>query len=113
MVYCGSGSFFGKVLVPVPTPVPVPVPDPVLFSIVFNNKKFEQNLAFSMLEAAFFLENWHIFLDFLTFVLHFMLDLGPNPVSGPDPEYIAVPVSVPLRQKVAIPVPTPISQHYR
>jgi hypothetical protein len=32
MIYCGSGSYFDKVLVPVPIPaqVPVPVPDPDL-----------------------------------------------------------------------------------
>jgi hypothetical protein len=49
---CGPGpnSFFGKVLVP----VAAPVPDPDLISIVFNNKKFVQNYAFSMLEAALF-----------------------------------------------------------
>jgi hypothetical protein len=48
MIYCGSGSgsYFRKVF--------VPVPDPDLLSIVFNNKKFIQNLAFSMLEAAMF-----------------------------------------------------------
>ncbi len=30
MIYCGSGSYFDKVLVPVPAQVPVPVPDPDL-----------------------------------------------------------------------------------
>jgi hypothetical protein len=51
--YCSSSSFYlGKVLVSVT--VPVPVPDPDLFSTFFNNKKFVQNLAFSMVEAAFF-----------------------------------------------------------
>jgi hypothetical protein len=55
MIYCSSsGSYFGKVLVSVPVPTPVPIPDPDLFSTFFNNKKFIQNLAFSMLEAAFF-----------------------------------------------------------
>jgi hypothetical protein len=53
-IYCCSSSSFylGKVLVLVT--VPVPVPDLDLFSIFFNNKKFVQNLAFSMVEAAFF-----------------------------------------------------------
>jgi hypothetical protein len=39
MIYCGSGSgsYFGKVLVPVL--VPILVPDRDLFSTVFNNKK--------------------------------------------------------------------------
>jgi hypothetical protein len=44
MIYCGSvsGSYFGKVLVPVPDlPVqaPVPAPDPDLFSTVFQHQK--------------------------------------------------------------------------
>ncbi len=35
MIYCGSCSYFGNVLVPVLAPVPVPVPDPDLFSTDF------------------------------------------------------------------------------
>jgi hypothetical protein len=63
----------------VPAPVPVPVPD--LFSTVFQQKKFFlQNLAFSILEAALFPRKLASIYDFLTFVLHFMLDTGPNPV---------------------------------
>ncbi len=56
IIYCGSGSFFDKVLVPVLAPVPVmaPVPvqvlDPDLFRQSFFNKKSVQNLAFSMLQ---------------------------------------------------------------
>lgn len=50
MIYCDSGSYFGKVLVPVP--VPVPVPDPGLLCTVFSNNQFVQNPAFSILEAA-------------------------------------------------------------
>jgi hypothetical protein len=46
MIYCGSDSYFGKVL--------VPVPDPELISTVFNHKKCVQNLAFSILDAALF-----------------------------------------------------------
>jgi hypothetical protein len=46
----GSGSYFGKVLVPVPAPsqvpAPVPVPDPDYLTQFFSNKKFVQNLAF-------------------------------------------------------------------
>jgi hypothetical protein len=58
MIYWGSGSYSRKILVPalvpVPPPVlaPVPVLDSDLFSTVFNNKKFNPILAFSMLEAA-------------------------------------------------------------
>jgi hypothetical protein len=33
-----------------------------------------------------FPERWPLILDFLTFVLHFMLDMGSNPV--PEPEWI-------------------------
>jgi hypothetical protein len=60
MIFCGSDSEFyiGKVLVPVlpPVSVPAPVPEPDLdlFRTVFNNKKFVQNFAFSMLKAALF-----------------------------------------------------------
>jgi hypothetical protein len=39
MIYCGSGSYFGKVLVPVPALVPVPIPDPDLLSTVFQQQK--------------------------------------------------------------------------
>jgi hypothetical protein len=41
MIYCGFGSFFGKVLVT----VPVPVPDPDLFSTAFQQQKICKNLA--------------------------------------------------------------------
>ena len=41
-----------------------------------------QNLAFSMSEAAYLQESWPLIYDFLTFLLHFMLDLYPIP----DPE---------------------------
>jgi hypothetical protein len=55
MIYCGSGSYFGKVLLPVPAPVPFPVQEPGLLSKqFFNTQKFVQNIAFSMLEAALF-----------------------------------------------------------
>ncbi len=82
MIYCSSGSLYGKVLVPAPflvlTPVPtlfpvqapVPVLDPDLFNTVFNNQKFVQNLALSVLEAAFFprkLASKFRFVDFITF----------------------------------------------
>jgi hypothetical protein len=58
MIYCGSRFwfqfllYFGKVLVPVP--FPVPVPDPDLISKVFQQQKFVQNLAYSVIEAALF-----------------------------------------------------------
>jgi hypothetical protein len=63
MIYCGSGSYFGKVLgpvpdsisVPVPAPALVPVPAPDLLSEVFQQQKISRNLAISMLEAALFI----------------------------------------------------------
>ncbi len=56
---CGPGSYFGKVLDPVPAPVSVPAPD--LFSTVFTNKTFVQDLAFSILKAALFPRKFQIF----------------------------------------------------
>ena len=55
MIYCGScaGSYFGKVLVPVPAPVAVPDPEFFLEQI-FKNNKFVHNLDFLLLEAALF-----------------------------------------------------------
>jgi hypothetical protein len=53
-IYCGSGSYSGKVLVPVPVPIPVPDPVQIYFEKFFNNKKFVQNLTFSILKAALF-----------------------------------------------------------
>jgi hypothetical protein len=68
-------------------PAPVPVPEPDYFAQFFNNKIQNtkvQNLAFSMLEVALFLpERCPLIFDFLTFVLHVLLDPGPNP--EPDP----------------------------
>jgi hypothetical protein len=40
--------------VPAPAPVPVPVPYSHIFSTVFQQQTIVQNLAFSLLEAAFF-----------------------------------------------------------
>jgi len=39
VIYCGSGSYFGKVLVAVPVPVMVTAQDPDLFSTVFPQQK--------------------------------------------------------------------------
>ncbi len=59
MIYCGSGSYCGKVLVPVPALVPVPMPDPGLLTTVFQQQKictesclaalFPRKLAFNFL----------------------------------------------------------------
>jgi hypothetical protein len=46
MIYWGTGSYIGKVFVPVPDPVPAPLPDPDLFSTVFPQQKIVQDLAF-------------------------------------------------------------------
>jgi hypothetical protein len=47
MIYCGSGSDTGKVLVP----VPAPVSDPDKMKQSFSTQML-QNLAFSMLETS-------------------------------------------------------------
>jgi hypothetical protein len=72
MIYCGSGSYCGKVLVPVLDPFP----DPDLFSTVFRQQKYVPILAFPMLEAALFQESSPLFIDFLTFLLYCMLGTG-------------------------------------
>jgi hypothetical protein len=89
MIYCGSGSYFGEVLVPVPAPVPIPDPD--LFSTVFQQQKFipTKSCLFDTLEAALFPESLTPIIDFL---LHFTLDPGPNPVPEPKPECNTVPI---------------------
>jgi hypothetical protein len=82
MIYCGYGSDFGNVL--------VPVPDPHYVKHSFSNK-IVQNLAFLLLESALFLKKLAFLILFFAFVFNFMLDPDPNPVR------------VPLRQKVAVP----------
>jgi hypothetical protein len=57
-------------------------------------------LGFLMLEATLFPRKLTSYFRFFTFVLHFMLDPGPNP----NP--------VPLRQKVAVPAVPAVSQHF-
>ncbi len=61
MFCCGSGSDFGKGLVPalVPVQAPVLVPDPYrtvlnIAQLINQQPKFVQNLAISMTEAALF-----------------------------------------------------------
>jgi len=81
-IYCGSGSYFGKVL------VPVPVPYPNLFITVFQQQKHLYKIAFSMLELHCFPESWPLIIYFLTPVLPFMMDPGSNPAAEPDLEYM-------------------------
>jgi hypothetical protein len=65
MICCGSGSDFGKALVPLPDP------DNILqFS---NNKKIVQYLAFSMSETTFFPRKLPSLFNFLNFLLGFIL----------------------------------------
>ncbi len=73
-------------------PVAAPVPDPDLISTVFNNKNSVQNLAFSIriLEEALFPRKLASNFLFLTFVLHFMMDLAGSrtePGSGTGMNY--------------------------
>jgi hypothetical protein len=66
MFYCGSdsgsGSYFGKDLVP----VPVPVPDPDLSSKLAQFSETKK-LYFLMPEASLFPESWPIITNALTF----------------------------------------------
>jgi hypothetical protein len=55
MIYCGSGSYFGKVLVQVP--VPVLALDPNLFRTGFQQQKICKKFTFSILKAALFQES--------------------------------------------------------
>jgi hypothetical protein len=60
MIYCGAGSYLGKIFFPLPAPLPVPDPKhgkrlKTIFSTFFYTKKCVQNLAFLLLEAAMFL----------------------------------------------------------
>ncbi len=62
----GSGS----------SPVPGPVPDPDLFSTVFQQQKFVQNIAFSMLEAALFTRKFSSNFRFFYFCITFYVGTG-------------------------------------
>ncbi len=79
-----------KIFVPAPFPVPapIPVPDPDLAQISTT-------------------KNLYRYKKRLTFVLHFILDAGPNSVAGTRNRN-AFPV--PPRQ-VAVPVLAPVQQH--
>jgi len=111
MIYCGydSGSYFGKVLFRFEFEFQFQFLIQTYLAQFFNNKKFVQNLAFSMLDAALFPRkspsNFWSFDFWIT--AHFMLYPGPNPV--PEPECITIPV--PLRQKVAVLV-VPVPEHW-
>jgi hypothetical protein len=59
-LFSDNCQHFGKFLVS----VPVPVPGPDLFSKDLSNKKFVQNLDFSILEAALFPEKLALILDY-------------------------------------------------
>ncbi len=56
-----------------------------------------------MIEVALFPKMFASNLDFMTFVLNFMLDPGPNPVPEPEPDpepkCVTVPAPALLRQK--------------
>ncbi len=100
MIYCGSGS--GKVL------IPVSVQDPDLISTVFQKQILNQNLVFSLLEAALFPRMLASIVLFFYFCIsvYFILNLGPKSVPNWN-----LTVSVPLRQKVAVPFPASVPQH--
>jgi hypothetical protein len=69
----GSDSCSGS------APVPALVPEPdITYQSFPETKKIAQNLGFSMSEAAYLPESWPFIYDFLTFLLHFMLDPDPE-----------------------------------
>ncbi len=56
-------------------------------------------------EAAYFPESLPLIFNFLSFLLHFMLDPDPNPVPEPDPTPELSCIPVPLGQKVTVSAP--------
>jgi hypothetical protein len=85
IIYCGSGSDFGKVSI--------------------QPSVFQQNLAFQCKKQRCVPKNWPLIFYFLTLAFHSMLDPDPNPVPEPETECTTVLVPVPLTPKVAVPVP--------
>jgi hypothetical protein len=78
-----SGSYSGKVLVPVPAPVPTPL----------------------------FPESWHLIFDFFTFVLQFYVRSGPKSVL--ELKCFTVPVPLRQKATVpAVPVTAPAPQNW-
>jgi hypothetical protein len=75
MICCVSDSDFGKVLDPVPDP------DNTVFSTVFHNtKKLHKILPFNVRSSFFFQKvGLSFILDFLTLLIHFMLDPESEP----------------------------------
>jgi|688.fasta_scaffold1320494_1 hypothetical protein len=77
MICCGSGSGsdFGRVLVPAPVPASVPDPD--------NIKHFPKTKTCT--KSCIQCRKLASHFKFLTFLLHFMLDPDPNPAPEPEP----------------------------
>ncbi len=102
MIYCSSGSDFGKIS--------------VRSGLGSGSRKYLHNdfqqqiictksCLFNARSSTVFKK---VGLSFLSFVFRLMLEMDSNP--DPEPESILVPV--PLRQKVEVPaVPVPVSQH--
>ncbi len=76
MIYCGSSSYFGKALLPVPVSVLVPALDPDLFSTVFQ----QRNYAFLMLEreAVLFPRKLVSNLRFRTIVFYLVISMSKS-----------------------------------
>ncbi len=96
MIYCSSGSYYGKVL------VPVPVPDPDLFSTVFQQQNICTKSSLFNAKSSIVPRKLASNFGLFDFCIHFRLD--------PEQECITVPGLVPLRQKVEVPA-VPVPQH--
>ncbi len=78
----------------------------------FKNKNLYNILPFHCKKQHYYPESLPPIIDFFTFVLHFILDPGPNAVPEPKPECITV--SVPKSKKVAVPTVSVLeTQHSR
>jgi hypothetical protein len=98
MIYCGSGSYFRKVLFQFRLRFRFQFRIQYYLQF-FNNINLYKFLPFQCSTAS---------QKLLYYFLVFMLNLGSNPV--PEPEYIML--LVPLRQKVEVPaVPATVPQH--
>ncbi len=115
MIYCGSGSYFEKVLVRVR--FPVPVADPDLVWTVYNNNKILQKHCFPecwpLIFYFFFLyygSYRRVLLCWIWVQIRFRTGNGSGSETGTetDPEPECITDSVLLRQEVAVPaVPVP------
>jgi hypothetical protein len=92
MIYCGSGSYFGKVLDRVPAPVPVPVLDPDLFSTVFQQRKNCTKCCFFNSRSSLVVQKVGLYYNcgFFYFYITFYVRSGSKTRSGNGMHYSCV-----------------------